>query len=88
MTHMRPGLASSLRATACEPPLLWSLLTIDVVAVRTSVSMAAATLQSAGMISYTRGNVTLLDVEQLETAACECYQIIKDQALRWSAEKV
>jgi CRP-like cAMP-binding protein len=54
---------------------------------RSSVSMAAATLQSAGMISYTRGNVTLLDVEQLETAACECYQIIKDQALRWSAEK-
>ena len=54
---------------------------------RSSVSMAAATLQSAGMISYTHGNVTLLDVEQLETAACECYQIIKDQALRWSAEK-
>jgi CRP-like cAMP-binding protein len=40
---------------------------------RSSVSLAASILQKAGMISYTRGNVTLLDEERLNTAACECY---------------
>ncbi len=53
---------------------------------RPSVSLAASTLQKAGMISYTRGNVTILDEEKLKTAACECYRIIKEQTLRWQAE--
>lgn len=53
---------------------------------RSSVSMAANMLQKAGLISYTRGNVTLLDKPKLRTAACECYQIIKDQTQKWMAE--
>jgi CRP-like cAMP-binding protein len=53
---------------------------------RSSVSLAASILQKAGMISYTRGNVTLLDEKKLNTAACECYQIIKDQTRKWQAE--
>jgi len=43
---------------------------------RSSVSMAASILQKGGMISYTRGNVTILNETQLAEAACECYQII------------
>jgi CRP-like cAMP-binding protein len=53
---------------------------------RSSVSLAASILQKAGMISYTRGNVTLLDEGKLKATACECYQLIKDQTLRWRAE--
>lgn len=53
---------------------------------RSSVSVAANILQKAGMISYTRGNVTLLDKEKLRTAACECYGIIKDQTRKWLTE--
>ena len=53
---------------------------------RSSVSMAASILQKGGMISYTRGNVTILNKPQLLEAACECYQIIQDNKDRWAAE--
>lgn len=44
---------------------------------RASVTAAASALQHAGFISYARGRVTILDREGLETAACECYGIIR-----------
>ncbi len=53
---------------------------------RSSVSVAASILQKAGMITYTRGNVTILDTPKLTDAACDCYQIIEDQKSRWRAE--
>src|SRR6185369_3027025 len=40
---------------------------------RSSVSVVAGTLQKAGFIKYTRGHIRLLDVEQIEAGACECY---------------
>jgi CRP-like cAMP-binding protein len=43
---------------------------------RPSVSSAAASLQNAGLIRYTRGRITILDRAGLEGAACECYRII------------
>jgi len=36
---------------------------------RSTVSVAASLLQKAGMISYTRGNVTILNKSKLEAAA-------------------
>lgn len=53
---------------------------------RSSVSIAASILQKAGMITYTRGNVTILDRKKLATAACECYQIMQDQQNNWQSE--
>lgn len=53
---------------------------------RSSVSVAASILQKAGMIAYTRGNVTILDKPKLEQAACDCYQIIQQQKKNWQAE--
>ena len=50
---------------------------------RSTVSVAASILQKAGMITYTRGNVAILDKPKLAEAACDCYQIIKDQANHW-----
>jgi CRP-like cAMP-binding protein len=44
---------------------------------RTSVSLVAGTLQNAGFISYHRGNIRLLNVEQLSQGACECYETVK-----------
>jgi CRP-like cAMP-binding protein len=44
---------------------------------RSSVSLVAGTLQKAGFIQYRRGNVRLLDIEQIEAGACECYQTVK-----------
>jgi CRP-like cAMP-binding protein len=45
---------------------------------RPSVTVAARTLQAAGLIRYSRGQVTVLDRDGLEEAACECYQAVKD----------
>lgn len=39
---------------------------------RTTVTGAAGRLQDLGLIRYTRGVVTLLDVQGLEAHACEC----------------
>jgi CRP-like cAMP-binding protein len=44
---------------------------------RPSVTIAAGILQRAGIITYTRGNVTILSRPALEAAACECYRIIR-----------
>jgi CRP-like cAMP-binding protein len=53
---------------------------------RSSVSLAASILQKAGMITYTRGNVTILDRGKLQEAACDCYDIIQQQRSDWESE--
>jgi CRP-like cAMP-binding protein len=53
---------------------------------RSTVSVAASILQRAGMISYTRGNVTILSRPKLESAACDCYDIMREQNSRWQGE--
>jgi CRP-like cAMP-binding protein len=45
---------------------------------RSSVSLVAGTLQSAGLITYRRGHIRILNVEGLKEAACECYETVKD----------
>jgi CRP-like cAMP-binding protein len=49
---------------------------------RPSVTIAAGTLQRAGLITYHRGVVTILDRPGLEAAACECYGAIQGQFAR------
>jgi Crp-like helix-turn-helix protein len=44
---------------------------------RTSVTVVAHTLQSAGLIKYARGKIQILDVEALRDGACECYGTVK-----------
>ena len=46
---------------------------------RTSVTTAALTLQSAGLIQYTRGKIHILDSEGLKDSACECYETVQEQ---------
>jgi hypothetical protein len=45
---------------------------------RTGVTMTAGHLQKIGLISARRGKITILDPERLESIACECYQITKE----------
>jgi CRP-like cAMP-binding protein len=49
---------------------------------RSVVTRAAGHLQDEKMISYTRGQVTVLDRERLEATACECYRTVKTEGLR------
>jgi CRP-like cAMP-binding protein len=53
---------------------------------RSSVTVAAGILQKAGLISYTRGDVKIIDRTRLEDAACECYAIMQRQIREWKKE--
>ncbi len=44
---------------------------------REGVTEGALKLQKAGLISYARGRITVLDRRGLEVQACECYQVVK-----------
>lgn len=46
---------------------------------RPNVSVAARSLQQAGLIHYSRGQVTILDAPRLEESACECYRILSEK---------
>ena len=49
---------------------------------RPSVTLAAGMLQQAGLITYHRGEVTILDRPGLEAASCECYASIRRETDR------
>ncbi len=44
---------------------------------RPTVSLIAQELQSAGLIRYSRGRITILDREGLERVACECVDALR-----------
>jgi CRP-like cAMP-binding protein len=44
---------------------------------RTTVTAAAQSLQAAGLISYRRGEITLVDRPGLEERVCECYDHVR-----------
>jgi CRP-like cAMP-binding protein len=46
---------------------------------RSGVTIAAGALQHQGLISYTRGDIRIVDRAGLEVAACECYGALKDK---------
>ena len=46
---------------------------------REGVTDAAGKLQTAGLIIYRRGQISVLDRPRLETRACECYQVVKKE---------
>ena len=57
---------------------------------RTGVTLAAGALQRAGLITYARGKVTVIDRAGLARRACECYGVSKrefDRLLRVRAVK-
>lgn len=46
---------------------------------REGITHAAKRLQTAGYISYVRGDMTILDRKGLEMSVCECYQVVKTE---------
>jgi CRP-like cAMP-binding protein len=49
---------------------------------RESVTAAAGKLQRAGVLTYRRGHITVVERAGLEQAACECYTVVKHEYQR------
>jgi len=49
---------------------------------REGVTEAAGHLQTAGLIRYSRGHITVLDRPKLEKRVCECYAVVKRETDR------
>ena len=49
---------------------------------REGVTAAAGKLQKLGVISYHRGQITVLDRPKLESLCCECYAVVKKESDR------
>jgi CRP-like cAMP-binding protein len=59
-------------------PLTQEFVAMMLGATRPTVTVVAGTLQRAGLITYHRGHVTIVDSEKLEGASCECYRAATD----------
>ena len=49
---------------------------------REGVTEAAGKLQKAGVISYRRGHISVLDRPRLEAMSCECYEVVRRETAR------
>jgi CRP-like cAMP-binding protein len=58
-------------------PLTQEHLSIMLGVQRTTITGAAQLLQEAGLISYSRGKIAVLDRDGLERRACECYHAVQ-----------
>jgi len=56
-------------------PLTQEFVAMMLGATRPTVTVVAGTLQKAGLITYHRGVVRILEREKLESASCECYRV-------------
>ncbi|HEX8137361.1 MAG TPA: helix-turn-helix domain-containing protein [Pyrinomonadaceae bacterium] len=72
-------LLARLRVERDELPLTQEFIAHMLGSRRAGVSEAAGLLQEAGLITYSRGHITILDFKGLEEASCECYQIVRKE---------
>jgi CRP-like cAMP-binding protein len=54
---------------------------------REGVTEAAGKLQSAGLIHYSRGRITVLDRPGLKARVCECYKVVRKESRRLLPEE-
>ena len=64
------------RAPATELVMTHELVAHTLGVRRESITEAAVRLQQAGVISYRRGHISVLDRAGLEQRACECYGVV------------
>src|SRR3989475_9353539 len=63
------------RMASDEFPLTQEFVAMMLGATRPTVTVVAGTLQKAGLITYHRGRITVLNRKKLESASCECYRV-------------
>jgi CRP-like cAMP-binding protein len=72
-------LMSADRGDGVRAPLTQEYLAIMLGVQRTTVTQAARSLQSAGLISYARGTISIADRRGLEDRVCECYGVVRQK---------
>jgi len=70
------------RADTDRLPLTHEFIAMMLGVRRAGVTVAAQSLQSAGLIHYAHGRITITDCEGLEAAACECYAVTRREYAR------
>ncbi len=65
------------RARTDEFPMTHEFLAMMLGVRRAGVTVAAGLLQRAGLVRYERGCVEVTDRPGLESAACECYGVVR-----------
>jgi CRP-like cAMP-binding protein len=74
------------RVGTADLPLTQDFLSQMLGTRRSTVTVSAGTLQKAGLISYSRGRVTVLNRPLLEEAACDCYAVVQRQTNQWKGQ--
>ncbi|MBD2100574.1 Crp/Fnr family transcriptional regulator [Leptolyngbya sp. FACHB-261] len=72
-------LMSRDRVQSDEFPLTQEFISYMLGVRRAGVTVAAGSLQRAGIIRYSRGKIAIQDRESLEAVSCECYRTIKTE---------
>jgi CRP-like cAMP-binding protein len=67
------------RVGADEFPLTQEFLAQMLGVRRPTVTVVAGILQKAGLISYHRGRIRILDRKRLEESSCSCYRVVKEE---------
>jgi len=70
------------RAGSDRLPLTHEFIAMMLGVRRAGVTVAAQSLQTAGLIHYAHGRISIADREGLEVAACECYEVTKKDYAR------
>jgi CRP-like cAMP-binding protein len=65
------------RADGDTMQITQEFLAIMLCVYRPSITVAATTLQRAGIIRYARGQITVLDRGSLEATSCDCYAAVQ-----------
>jgi CRP-like cAMP-binding protein len=73
-------LQSADRAASDTVPLTQEFLAEMLGVRRTSVTEVASKVQNAGVITYSRGVIKILDRPALSRMSCECYETLLDQS--------
>ena len=76
------------RVEANDFPLTQEFVAMMLGATRPTVTVVAGTLQKAGLITYRRGHVTIVNRRKLEAASCECYRAATDLLRNVTAQPV
>jgi CRP-like cAMP-binding protein len=76
-------LATQDRVDAQELLLTRDILAKMIGSTRPAVTLVTATLRAAGLIEATQRSITLLNREEMEASACECYCVLKQARDRY-----